>query len=215
MTTITDPERVRLARPAAAIARHAPRGLTALARLGSRRVWLTVTAVYAVVAGLFFGSSAPFAIPQVEAVCGAPPPDVRFGAAAADVHAFLAGCGPTGRQAYLTLQLVDLVYPLLFALFLASSLALVLRGLAPGRPALLTLAALPFLASGFDYLENACAWLALAAYPSTARTDGLLVLASDAKTATSWAAGVLLLAAVVALLGRGAWRRISSSRLGG
>ncbi len=74
-------------------------------------------------------------------------------------------------------------------MFLASSLALVLRRLVPGRQVWLALAAVPFLSSAFDYLENVCAWLALAAYPSPAATDSLLGVASMAKVATSWAAG--------------------------
>jgi hypothetical protein len=203
--TLTEP--TRLDRPAGA-RRRQPSGLLArsMARLGSWRVWLPLAAGYAVFAGLFFGSSVPFAIPQVEATCGAPPPDMRFGGRAADVHAFLVGCGPAGRQAYHSLQLADLAYPLVFAAFLASSLALVLRHLAPGRPRLLALAAIPFVASGFDYLENVCAWSALAAFPSPAVTDGLLGMASVAKTTTSWVAGALLIAGAVALAARSAWR---------
>lgn len=206
MSTLTTPPSARKApHPSLRDPRRA-RVTAALGRLATWRVWLPLAAAYAVSAGVFFASSAPFAIPVVEAVCGAPPLDVRSGASAADVHAFLAGCGPDGRAAYAALQLADLVYPLLFALFLASSLAMVLRRLAPARPGLLALAALPFVASGFDYLENLCAWLALSAYPSPAPTDALLVLASDAKVVTSWLAGGLLLAALGALAVRTATR---------
>lgn len=176
-------------------------------RLANVRVWLPVAIAYAAFAVVFFRSSAPFSIPTVEAACGAPPPDVRVGATGAEVHSFLVSCGPAGRAAYQALQVADLVYPLLFAVFLASSSALVLRRLVPTRRAWLALAAIPFLASAFDYLENACAWLALAAYPSPAATDSLLGLASVAKAATSWAAGGVLIAGLAALLGRGAWRR--------
>lgn len=186
----------------------------ALGRLATWRVWVPLTAGYAVFAGVFFASSAPFAIPVVEAACGAPPLDVRSGASAADVHAFLAGCGPAGREAYQALHVADLAYPLVFALFLASSLAVVLRRLAPTRPRLLGLAAIPFLAGAFDYLENACAWVALTAYPSAAPTDALLVLASDAKTLTSWLAGTLLIVATAALLGRMGWRRLRRAGAG-
>ena len=98
------------------------------------------------------------------------------------------------------MQLADLVYPLVFAVFIASSLALVISHLAPRRPALLALAALPLVASAFDYVENACAWLALASYPEAAASSSVLGLASAAKTATSWAAGILLLVALGALV---------------
>ncbi len=186
-----------------------------LGRLSTWRAWLPLATAYAVFAGAFFASSAPFAIPVVEAACGAAPLDVRTGASADDVHAFLLGCGPTGREAYQALQVADLVYPLVFALFLASSLAIVLRRLAPGRPGLVAWAALPLAASAFDYLENACAWLALAAYPSAAPADGLLVLASDAKTITSWLAGLLLLGGCAALVARAARWRVDPARRGG
>lgn len=171
----------------------------ALGRLATWRVWTGLAAVYLLFAGAFFASTLAFAIPRVEAACGQAPLDVRFSSSAAEVHGFLEACGPVGREAYRMMQLADLFYPAVFALFLASSLALVLRHLAPARPRLLALAALPFVASGFDYAENALAWLSLAAFPEPAATGGLLGIASAAKSATSWLAGGLLIALVVAL----------------
>ena len=149
--------------------------------------------------GAFFGSSARFAIPTVEAACGQAPPDVRFTSDAGEVGAFLDACGVVGREAYRSMQVADLFYPLVFALFMASSLAMVISRLAPRRRSLLALAALPLVASAFDYVENACAWLALAAYPDSAATNSVLGLASAAKSATSWVAGILLLGALGAL----------------
>lgn len=172
----------------------------AMRHLTSWRVWLASASVFALFAGVFFGSSAPFAIPTVEAACGQAPPDVRFTSSPAEVGGFLEACGVAGREAYRAMQLADLVYPLVFALFIASSLALVISHLAPRRPALLALAALPLVASAFDYVENACAWLALASYPEAAASNSVLGLASAAKTATSWAAGILLLGALGALV---------------
>ena len=170
-----------------------------LGRLATWRVWTGLATVYLLFAGAFFASTLAFAIPRVEAACGQAPLDVRFSSSAAEVHGFLEACGPVGREAYRMMQLADLFYPAVFALFLASSLALVLRHLAPARPRLLALAALPFVASGFDYAENALAWLSLAAFPEPAATGGLLGIASAAKSATSWLAGGLLIALVVAL----------------
>lgn len=172
----------------------------AMRHLASWRVWLASASLFALFAGVFFGSTAPFAIPTVEAACGQAPPDVRFTSSAAEVGGFLEACGVAGREAYRAMQVADVVYPLVFALFIASSLALVISRLAPRRRSLLAVAALPLVASAFDYVENACAWLALASYPDTPATSSLLGLASAAKTATSWAAGVLLLGALGALL---------------
>ena len=170
-----------------------------MARLASWRVWIVSAIAFAVFAGLFFASSAPFAIPQVEAACGQAPPDVRFTSSAADVSSFLNACGAVGRDAYQSMQVADLLYPLVFGLFLASSLALVLARLAPRRRSVLAFAALPLVGTAFDYVENAFAWMALAAYPDPSPADSLLGLASAAKTTTFWVAGLVLLGAVGAL----------------
>ena len=72
--------------------------------------------------------------------------------------------------------------------------------LSPRRPTGVWLASIPLVASLFDYLENIFAWFALARYPDSAPTDAVLGYASAAKTATSWASGILLLG-LVAVLG--------------
>jgi hypothetical protein len=201
MSTLTQPRPTSADRPAEAPTTAVGR---AMSRLSSVRVWVVVTAVYLAFAAAFFGSGAGFSIPHVQQVCGQAPPDMRFTSTAGEVHAFLEACGPAGREAYRALQLADLLYPLVFAVFLASSLALVLRLLAPTRRALMALTTAPFLAAVFDYLENACAWLALVAWPEPGVADGLLGLFSTAKTVTSWVAGTLLLVALAALaLSRG------------
>lgn len=170
-----------------------------MARLATWRAWLANATVFGLFAGVFFGSNAPFAVPRVEAACGQPPPDTRFTSSAADVNGFLQACGAVGRDAYRALQVADLLYPLVFGLFLATSMALVLVHLAPGRRSLLALAALPLVGAGLDYLENVFAWAALAAFPEPAATDSLLGMASAAKTVTFWVAGSLLVVALGAL----------------
>ncbi len=196
MNTLTAPARTSTDRRATAPTWPVTR---AMARLAAVRVWGVVTAVYAAFAAVFFASGAGFSIPHVQQVCGQAPPDMRFTSTAAQVHGFLEACGPSGREAYRALQVADLLYPLVFALVLASSLALVLRLLAPTRRNLMALAAIPFLAAAFDYLENVGAWLALATWPEPGVADGLLGLFSAAKTVTSWVAGTLLLVSVAAL----------------
>lgn len=175
---------------------------TTTARLASWRVWLTTALVFGVSAGLLFVSTAPFAIPSVEAACGQRPPDVRPFTSAADVTGFLNACGAAGRDAYRFLQLADLLYPAVFALFMAASMALVLARLQTRNQRLLALAALPLLGSAFDYLENLCAWLALAAFPGQPPTSHLLGLASAAKNLTFWVSGAVLLGAIAVLAAR-------------
>jgi hypothetical protein len=180
----------------------------AAARLAKWPLWVLSATVFGVFAGVFFASSAPFAIPHVEAVCRQAPPDVRFTSSAADVLGFLTRCGAAGRDAYRFLQVADLFYPTVFGMFMATSMALVIARLAPRRRALLGLAVLPLLGSAFDYLENLCAWLALVAYPNPSSTSSLLGLASAAKNLTFWASGALLLGALGLLVIAYAGRRL-------
>ena len=185
-------------------------GLTRrMGRLASWRVWMASAAVFVVFAGVFFSSSASFAVPEVEAACGQAPLDVRFHSTADDVADFLSACGPVGRGAYRSLQVADLIYPLVFAVFMASSLAVVLSRLAPDRPALVGLAGLALVGGGADYLENVFAWRALAAFPETASTNALLGIASAVKTLTFWIVGALLLISIGAIVVQrvGRWRR--------
>ena len=167
--------------------------------LGRRRIWIASAAAFLVFAGVFFASSAPFAILQVEAACGQQPPDMRFFTSANGITSFLDACGPTGRDTYRNMQLADLVYPAVVGLFLASSLALVIGRISPRGSNAVWLASLPLVASSFDYVENVFAWFALARYPGSAPTDAVLGYASAAKTTTSWASGILLLGALAVL----------------
>ena len=171
-----------------------------MSQLHRPRIWMLSAVAFLGFAYVFFASSAPFAIPQVEAACGQQPPDMRLFTTGSEVTDFLDGCGPAGRDAYRNMQLADLIYPAVVSLFLTSSLAVVVRRLSPGRPYANRLAAIPLVAGLFDYVENAFAWFALARYPASAPTDALLGYASAAKTITSWASGMLLLGAL-ALLG--------------
>ena len=163
-----------------------------LMRFASWKLWAASCVILVPLAWMFFTSSAPFAVPEVEAACGQAPPDMRFFTTADGVTQFLDGCGSTGRDAYRNLQLADIFYPAIVGIFLASSLSLAIRRLSPRPGGALWLVALPLVAAGFDYLENALAWLALASYPSPTFTSHFLGVASAAKAATSWAAGIAL-----------------------
>lgn len=182
-----------------------------VAGLASRSILLASGLIFVVFAGVFFASSAPFSIPTVEAACGAQPPDVLVAPSATEIDRFLTGCGPEGRQAYRNLQLADLAYPAVFALFLASALVSSLTRLAPHRPGLSGLALLPAIGAGFDYLENAVAWRALAVHPGSASTNPLFAVASIGKNLAFWAAGALLLVSlgwlIVRAVGRAVQRR--------
>jgi hypothetical protein len=106
------------------------------------------------------------------------------------------------------MQVADLAYPAVVGLFLASSLAVAIGRVSPPGSTAVWLASIPLVASSFDYAENIFAWFALARYPHPAPTDALLGYASAAKTATSWASGILLLGALAVLAVRLVRRRV-------
>ena len=183
--------------------------MSAASRLTRPRVLLASGAAYVAFAMVFFTTSLPFTIPRVEAVCRQAPPDVRFAPSGSDVLRFLDACGVAGRESYRNLQLADLAYPAVFGLFLAAALAFVISRLTRPDSRLLTLSVLPLLGAAFDYLENACAWLALAAHPEPTWASSLFGIASAAKNITFWAAALVLLGALGLLVTakvRLAWR---------
>jgi hypothetical protein len=172
----------------------------AMRRLASWRILALTGAGCLGAVYLFFATSLPFAIPTVTALCNGAPPDMRFYTSAAGVREFLSGCGESGRLAYTHLQLADLLFPAIVGLFLACALSMVLVRLARPGSVVVAAAALPLLGSVFDYLENAAAWGALAAYPEPTMTAEFLGYASVAKQVCSWASWALLIVATLLLL---------------
>ncbi len=176
-------------------------------RLARWEVLVPAAVLYVLSTVLFFASALPFAIPVVTQACGQSPPDVRFYTAGDDVRTFLSGCGAAGHAAYRNLQIADLFYPAISGIFLAAALAVTLCGLVAPTSWLPALAAVPLVGSLFDYLENLAAWTVLAADPAGPAAD-LLGLASVGKQLFSWAAWLLLMAAVVVTVVRRSQRRL-------
>ncbi len=175
-------------------------------RLADRRVLIVTGMAFAILTWLLFATSASFSIRTVEATCGEPPPDVRFYSSAEDVYSFLDNCGQTGRGAYQNLQLVDLVYPALTGVFMASAMATALIGIGKRQSSLMVLSALPLAGAFFDYSENLAAWITLRTFPEpSTRAGQLLGLASAAKQVTMWSAGLLL--TVLLILAASRWLR--------
>jgi hypothetical protein len=179
--------------------------------LGSWRFWLPSAAVFVVFAAIFFQSSAPFSISEVESVCGQAPPDVQAFTTGDDVSGFLDACGAEGRAAYRNMQIADLFYPAVYGLFIASSLALSLARTPLSSRWVSRTVALAFVGAGFDYVENIFAWIALATFPGDASTNSLVGLAGTAKTATYWISGLVLIGTLVVLVAR-RFRRMIGAR---
>ncbi len=187
-----------------------------LRSLANWKVLIVSGVVAAGLAVVLFASSGPGSIAAVDAACGDTPPDVAFYTAPADIDSFLVGCGVDGRAAYRDLQIVDLFYPAASGVFMASALALALRRRTVfGRPAAM-LAALPLIGAGFDYVENVAAWVLLATFPSEgAVAASLMGMASAAKQALNWTAGVILIGALVVAVVRWLRGRLRPESAGG
>jgi hypothetical protein len=138
-------------------------------------------------------------------------PDTSFLYSPADLYDMAKAYGAEGRQAYVRARFTfDLVFPLVFTLFLTTSISwLYDRVFAPGsrwRRANL----LPLLGALFDYAENVSAAVVMVRYPQ--RTPLLDVLAS-VSTPLKWlfvgGSFVLLLIGVVAVVRQGLGQRSS------
>ena len=177
-----------------------------IAGLASGKALVIATVVFVPLAVWLFA----VVIPSTQEACGAVPLDMRAHYGAAEVTTFLSKCGSAGIDAYRTLQVVDLVYPAVSAIFLFIAIAVVMRRLAgPTSPALL-LALVPIIGGLADYVENAIAWMYLTASPSPGWGD-LMGMAATAKTIAGWLGGITLLAGLVVLGSRWAARRFRQS----
>lgn len=171
-----------------------------LERLGRGPILIVLGFAFLAIAVPLFVSSASFSIPTVEHTCGSSPPDTRLHTTAVELDQFLDECGTDGRRAYRNLQIVDLAYPLISGMAMASLMAFVLKRLSGSRRRLLVLAALPLVAALFDYGENAMAWIALERFPNLGVEADLLGVVGTAKQATTYIAGLLLLIAAIAVV---------------
>jgi hypothetical protein len=111
-------------------------------------------------------------------------PDLSFRYSAADLYRMAEAYGVEGRAAYLRSRVTfDIVWPLLYVVFLATSLSWVC-GRMPNVSRLWRRANLaPLVAGALDLLENVCLSVVMLRYP--ARTPGLDQLA-PVLTMTKW-----------------------------
>ena len=126
-------------------------------------------------------------------------PDTSLFYSAADLYRMAETYGQAGRDAYLRARWTfDLVFPLVYGAFLATSIGwLFARGAPHGSPWQRANLA-PVLAVLFDYIENSLASLVMLLYP---RHMPLLGVLASVSTVVKWAlvlsSFVLLLAGVV------------------
>src|SRR3954468_14857186 len=162
--------------------------------MGRGRVVLAVWVLYGVSALAMFGW--PGLTGAVSRAChGRSALDVGGHWTAEDARDLVAACGAEGRAAYLRLELLDLVYPLLCGLALLLASNLLIRRL-PGRGWRLLL--IPAVAmTVLDYGENAAVRNILSTWPAVGDLPAHL---GGAATAAKRAAGLMAYLAVPLLL---------------
>jgi hypothetical protein len=122
-------------------------------------------------------------------------PDTQFLYTSSDLYAGAERFGAAGRDAYVTARYTfDVVWPLVYALFLCVLLTVVLRALFAQGDKRRRLNLLPWAALVADYLENVATGTVIARYPET--TDVLAALA-PVLSATKW---VLTIGSFVVLI---------------
>ncbi|MEN9562343.1 MAG: hypothetical protein RIR73_587, partial [Chloroflexota bacterium] len=127
--------------------------------------WLTLFGLFVFV--LFMIFVLPQQSQKAEVYNGETSPDTSYFYSAGDLYQMAEVYGADGRAAYIYARFTfDLVFPLAYLFFLATSLSwLLARGLAEtSRWRLLNL--FPFAGAVFDYLENISTSLVLGRYPA-------------------------------------------------
>ena len=143
---------------------------------------------------------------------GSESPDTSFFYSSSDLYRMAESYGEQGREAYIRARFTfDLVWPLVYTLFLATSISWVF-GRAFGSDSRWQRANLaPLLGALFDYLENLAASLVMLRYPEqTAVVDALAPVFTALKWLLLGASFLLLFGGVVVA----AWRRFRE-RTGG
>lgn len=128
-------------------------------------------------------------------------PDLLQGFTAAELYQRFEAFGPEGRRIYAQAELVDMVYPPVYATFLAFVLSLAARKLLAEESRLRLLCLLPYGVLIFDYLENSCFFAVLSAWP--ARLDGVATLAGVFNVAKWAGVAVAMPLSALALLALG------------
>ena len=127
-----------------------------------------VTLLGLLIFGLFIGLVLPQQAERAEAVSqGAGSPDMSYFYSRADLYDMAETYGAEGRAAYVRARFTfDLVFPLTYLLFLATSISwLMLRAVPDAKSRWRTLNLFPVFGALFDYLENIAASVVMLNYP--------------------------------------------------
>lgn len=176
-------------------------------RASTRWVTLAALAIFVLFLALVLPRQAGTA---AESSGDAGSPDTSFLYSPADLYRMAEAYGEEGRAAYVRARFTfDLVWPLVYTFFLATSLSWLLRRAFGAGSRWLLANLVPLLGALFDYFENIATSIVMLRYP--AHTPVVDVLA-PIFTASKW----LLLGVSFVLLGVAAvaavWRRLHDRR---
>ena len=127
--------------------------------------------------------------------------DTMFAYAPEQAYQKILAYGDQGRPFYAVTEVtIDLVYPILYNLFLVLMMTLVFRRAFLGDSVLQKLRFLPFVVWASDYAENTCIVILLLSYPQ--RLDAIAWISSFFTT-VKWSLGVASLTLIV--MGLAVW----------
>ncbi len=103
----------------------------------------------------------PFSVEKIAAISGGEGlPDAKMYYTYQQLYLLFQHYGSSGRQMYLQLQVVDMVYPLIYSTLLASLLFLIFK-----KTRLQVVVVIPFAAAFFDYIENILLRMSVLSFP--------------------------------------------------
>lgn len=175
--------------------------------------WVTLAAL------VFFLAFTALVLPrqaaQAEADAGgADSPDMSFFYSAAELYDMAKAYGSEGRAAYVRARFTfDLVWPLVYTVFLCTSISWVYARAFPRHSAWQRANLAPLLGALFDYLENLSTSLVMLRYPAqTAVVDWLAPIWTLIKWILVYGSFALLVIGVAVGIISGIWRRIKKRR---
>jgi hypothetical protein len=140
----------------------------------------------------------------------APSPDMSFYYSAGDLYDMAEAYGESGRAAYVRARFTfDLVWPLVYALFLTTAVSWIYDRALPAGSAWRLVNLLPLVAALFDYLENIATSLVMLRFPEpTAVVDVLAPVFTMVKWSLLGISFVLLFGGCIVAV----WRRARADR---
>ncbi len=112
---------------------------------------------------VMMGALAPIILTQSG---GLPILDMWLNYSPSDASNFLTALGPDGRQLYLVLKAVDMIYPLAYGFAFALTIANMTAHLYPVHRKYGVVTSLPLLAAFTDYIENVLHIIQITSYPN-------------------------------------------------